>query len=379
MSARSLPSLATGPCTATLVLLAAMTVSGCAMTGQRGDALQEAWISDAVDQNIDSVAAWRTGEGKVLVLATAKDGHAIRVHDGDTGTFLRTIGSPGAGLGELARPNGIFVVDDLAFVVENVNHRVQVFDLARNTAIGTFGAQQLREPYGLWVQPQGEGRYRVYVTDSYYTDGHVPPDAQLGERVKSFDVGVGGVGVVADNGNGNGDGRDGRDRPGAGVDASYRGAFGDTTGPGILRTVESIWGDAAHGRLLVADEDPASRDVKVYDFEGRYLETLGTGVFHHEPEGIALVACAGQAGYWVVSDQHDRRQLFRVFDRASLQHVGDFAPATTRMVDGIWFQPGRHGRFPRGALYSQHADVAVAAFDWQTIADTLSLPPDCGT
>ena len=357
MRARSTPIPATGLRAAVLVLLGAAVLPGCAMTGSRGDkVVQEVWMSEPVEQNIDSVAAWRTGEGKVLVLATAKDGHAIRVHDGDTGTFLRTIGSAGAGPGELARPNGIFVVDDLAFVVENVNHRVQVFDLARNESIGLFGAAQLREPYGLWVQPQGEGQYRVFVTDSYYTDGQVPPASELGERVKSFDVAVGPDGVQA----------------------GYRGAFGDTTGPGVLRTVESIWGDPVHGRLLIADEDDESRDIKVYDFDGRLLQTFGAGIFDHEPEGIARIDCQGDAGYWVVSDQHERAQVFRVFDRRSLQHVGDVVPAHTHTVDGIWFQPGQHGRFARGALYSQHGDVAVAAFDWQAIAESLSLPADCG-
>jgi 3-phytase len=340
-----------------LVLALASALAGCATGGLRGDrVVSEAWISDGVDQNIDSVASWLTGEGKVLVLATARHGNAIRVHDGDSGEFLRTIGTPGSGVGELARPNGIFVADDLAFVVEKGNHRVQVFDLARNEPVGVFGAAQLREPYGLWVQPQHGRRFRVYVTDSYYTDGRVPPDAELGERVKSFDVSV----------------------DGAELRAEYRGAFGDTSGAGVLRTIESIWGDPAHGRLLIADEDPSTRDIKVYDADGRYLQTFGTGVFRHEPEGIARVDCAGDDGYWIVSDQHARRQAFRVFDRQSLQHVGDFVPAAVHTVDGIWFQPGHHGRFAQGALYSQHANVAVAAFDWRSIATALSLRDDCG-
>src|SRR5690606_27816262 len=122
------------------------------------------------------------------VLATAKAGNSLRVYDGETGVFLRALGAAGGAEG-LARPNGVFVSGDLAFVVERDSRRVQVFDLQRNQSVGTFGGDSLRRPYGIWVWPQPDRSYRVFVTDNYETGrGNVPPDAELGERIKHFDV-----------------------------------------------------------------------------------------------------------------------------------------------------------------------------------------------
>lgn len=344
------------------VLAAAGLLAGCAGFGTdpRTDLprVDEAWISVSTPaDNIDSVATWRTDEGKLLVIATAKEGNTLRVYDGEDGRFLRAIGESGHGIGQLSRPNGVFVVDGLGFIVERDNHRVQVFDLQRNTSLGVFGVDDLRYPYGLWLQRTQLGRYDVFVTDSYETPGEqVRPDAELDKRVKRFEVGV----------------TDGQ------LTARLISAFGESAGEGRLRTVESIWGDPAHGRLLIADENAGRLDIKIYDFDGRFTGTLmGAGIFRNEPEGIALVDCGDREGYWIVSDQHTPHQIVRIFDRASLQEVASFAPTTTHTVDGIWFEPDAAPRFPRGALFTQHDDAAVSAFDWSAIATLLDLRDDC--
>lgn len=337
-------------------------MAGCAATGPSPSptpVVAETWISVTTPaEEIDSVSAWRTSEGAVLVVATAKAVDRLRVYDGRDGRFLRGIGSGGDEPGRFRRPNGLFVVDGLAFVVERDNHRVQVIDLAQDRSLGQFGADTLHTPYGLWIWRQAEGRYRVYVTDSYYTDQRqVPPDGELDARIKLFEV------VVA----------------GDQLQARLLAAFGETAEPGVVRTVESIWGDPEHARLLVADENPAGRNLKVYDLDGRFTGTVvGSGLFAFEPEGIALVRCeAPGEGYWVVSDQHLEQQRFLLFDRRTLAPAGVFAPRTTRMVDGIWFQPDAGAPFAGAALYSQHADAAVAAFDWSAISAALDLRPGC--
>lgn len=341
----------------------ATLVAACAtIDGQRDDlpVVDETWMSVATPEDVvDSVAGWRTAEGKRLVLATAKGGHTLRFYDGDTGRFLRSLGSHGEGAGQLAHPNGVFVVDDLAMVVERDNRRVQVFDLGTSDSLGSFGSEHLRAPYGLWVLAGTEGSYRVYVTDSYYSaDNQVPPDDQLGERVKLYQVDI--------------DVAHGR------IEGRLLRSFGATSGPGRLLRVESIWGDPAHDRLLVADEHAEQQDIKVYDLAGDFTgEVIGTGEFRHEPEGIALIECDATEGYWLVSDQGES-QVFRLYDRRSLAPLRGFVPARTHTVDGIWFQPGDWGPFRSGALFSQHADAAVAAFDWTTIAAATGLRSDCG-
>lgn len=343
-----------------LAVCAVALLAACAGIGARPPAavVAETWVSDPARGEIDSVAAWRSGEGKTLLLATDKQAHVLRVYDGDTGRFLRSIGHAGAGRGEFNRPNGIFIADDYVFVVERDNHRLQVFDLKDMSSLGDVGSDVLRAPYGLWVWSKGDGVYRVYVTDSYYTpDGRVPPDAELGERVKVFDV------RIADDG----------------LRSAHVMSFGETSGPGVLRTVESVFGDPLYGRLLVADENTGSHDVKVYSLEGRFLGVrMGRGLFNYEPEGIALIECGEEAGYWLISDQQQAGQLFRLFDRERLNPVAVFSPENVRMVDGVWFQPASATGHGDGVLYSQHDDTAVAAFRWQSIADALGLRGDCG-
>lgn len=345
----------------TLSCCLALLLSACALPGPRAPApvVEARWISaPARAEVIDSVAVWIDPAGDWRILATAKDGNRLHVLDAADGRFLRVLGSSGAGPGQFRYPNGVFVHDHLAFVVERDGARVHVLDLARDRAIGSFGEGELRTPYGAWVWPQGDGRYLVYVTDSYYTpDRQVPPAAELGARVKLYQV----------------------DIAGGALQARLLRAFGQTGGEGVLQTVESIWGDPAHGRLLVADENASQRNIKVYDLEGGFIgRVIGNGVFRSEPEGMALVACPGDQGYLLVSDQHERDQRIQVFDRASLAHIGAFLPGTARMIDGIWFQPGHYGPFGQGALFTQHDDEAVVAFDWRDIARSLGLRGDCG-
>ena len=343
-----------------LVLAAFVLLAGCATTRDRVamPVITEDWLGQPSPGEIDSVATWRSAEGKTLLFATAKQANFLRVYDGDSGRFLRVVGQHGTGRGDFSRPNGIFVIDDHAFIVERDNHRIQIVNLEDMTFIGEFGSDNLRAPYGLWVWPQSAGAYRVYVTDSYYTpEAKVPPNEELGERVKMFEVRI----------------AEGR------IEARHRVSFGATSGPGVLKTVESVFGDPVHGRLLVADEDVRSRDIKVYSLDGEFTgRVIGQGVFAAEPEGIARVDCSDEEGYWVVSDQHETSQVFRLFDRRSLEPVGAFMPAQLRMVDGIWFEPGSRQPPVDGVLYSQHDDTAVAALRWSTIAGALGLNVDCG-
>jgi 3-phytase len=331
--------------------------------------LKESWVSLADESmNIDSVAFWSGPDGARWVIATAKSTHQLRVLDAESGMLVRDVGGPGEAPGQFLRPNGIAVIDDLLFVVERDNRRVQVLSLPGFESLGVFGSDQLRYPYGLWVGPDGNG-YRLFVTDNYETpEGGVPPLEALGERVRQWLVRVR---------------RDAGGRPVA-VDAEHLRAFGETAGDGALRVVESLWADPRAGRLLIAEEDeadrPDARTVKVYDLAGGFAGVLmGSGVFVGQTEGIALREC-GSGGQWIVADQGKDRNWFRVFDRNTLEYLGSFGGETTLNTDGIWFSDVPMERFPDGVLYVVHDDMAVAAFDWTEIAqaiEPLRLETDC--
>ena len=322
--------------------------------------VKEAFITAATpEENIDSPASWLQ-DGKLMLVATAKASDQLVVYDGDSGQRLRTVAGPGAGLGQLSRPNGIATIDDrFAFVVERDNHRVQMFSLPDFTPLLAFGQEQLQQPYGLWVRPL-DGGYDVLVSDAYMAgedargDDIVPPLEQLDHRFQRYQV---------------------RQADGQWA-ATATGAFGDTSAAGAIRVPESLFGDADNNRLLVAEEDvPTGTRLREYDLQGKYLgRDVGAGNYVAQAEGIALMRCGDGSGWWIASDQFADRTVFHLFDRRSLAHVGSFAGEATGLTDGVWLDERGDARFPQGAFYASHLDQGVAAFDWRDIATALELP-----
>jgi len=133
--------------------------------------------------------------GEIFVSDAAAD--QVKVYAAD-GSFLRSIGEPGAGDGQFAFPTGIFVdgAGDELLVVDHLNFRVQSFDRAGafQFCLGfrrdsTFSPRRdLNTPQGLWVDTQG----RIYVADS--VDGTIKvidrQGAVLG-RIGQLDPGPG--------------------------------------------------------------------------------------------------------------------------------------------------------------------------------------------
>ena len=319
--------------------------------------VDEAFISAFKEaDNIDSPAIYH-GADAHWVIATAKATDVLVVFDAVTGAEVRRVGRPGSGEGEFDRPNGILVVSDsILLIVERDNRRVQGFHLPSFRPLGFFGADVLRNPYGLTAVPDSAG-WRVYVTDNYETpDEQVPPLSQLGERVKWFRVAL----------------EQGRLR------ASHGGSFGDTTAAGAILITESIHADAANDRLLIAEEYEADSYLKVYTLDGRFTgETVGRGFFPQQAEGIALYACGADAGYWIATDQGPVVNTFHLFDRMTLAHVGSFAAARTNTTDGIAVTQRAFGPFPAGAFYMAHGDAAISGLSWAAIAEATGVRQDC--
>ena len=311
------------------------------------------------EDNIDSVASWTAPDGQVLLLATAKATERLVVYDGGTGAFVRHVGGPGTGEGQFDRPNGIAVIDDLAFVVERDNRRVQVLRLPGMETVAMFGADVLELPYGLWVHKVDAG-YELYVTDAYMAgedaegEDILPPLGELDRRVHRFALAAEGEGFAA----------------------RHLGAFGDTSPEGALRVVESIWGDPANDRLMIAEEDETyANELKVYDLEGKYSgRTIGADFLKAQSEGIMLKECADGSGWWITTEQGKGRTVFHLFDRISLEHAGAVTGPTVANTDGIWLDEAASANFPDGVLYAVHDDQGAVAFDWRGIASALQLP-----
>lgn len=358
-------------------LLLALTLAGCAgqaardpssremprIFGAEAVAVAEGFVTPSTPEDeIDSVAAWSSADGLTWLIATAKETHRLVVYDGDTGQPLRTVGGRGDKPGQFNRPNGIAVHGDLVFVVERDNHRVQVLRLPDFEPVALIGAEQLKSPYGLWLNETAPGQLEMLVTDSFMADYRielVPPLAELDQRVKRFRLALDTRGLAR---------------------VEYVGHFGDTTEEGALRMVESIIGDPAHDRLLIAEEDVrVGTTLRVYDLAGTYTHrSLPRERFKAQAEGVALWACGDGSGYWITTDQNSDLTVFHVFSRRELGYLGSFTGKTVALTDGIWLHQGPTARFPKGVLYAAHNDQAAGAFDWRDIAKALDLRTDCG-
>lgn len=255
----------------TTVLAAAAALAGCASAPADREAdealLQDPLLSESKvahqvvpeafitaltpADNLDSPASWIAPDGSRWLIATAKATHALVVFDGDSGKRLRVVGGKGKALGKLDRPNGISVVDDLVFVVERDNRRVQVFSLPDFKPLIAFGQDELREPYGLWVRKH-DGGYEVVVSDNYMSPANKdtpPPLAELGQRFRRYQL----------------------QTAGQGWNATLTQSFGDTTEAGAVRIAESVFGDEANARLMIAEEDVAvGTQLREYGMDGRY-------------------------------------------------------------------------------------------------------------
>lgn len=307
--------------------------------------------------NIDSPAIWHGPDGHHWILSTAKSTNLIRVEDATNGTLVRDVGSLGDAPGEFSRPNGIAVIDDLVIVVERDNARVQVFTLPGFESIGIFGHPELRKPYGIAIYREPAGSYMAYITDAYeLVDDEVPPDSLLGERVRQYRL------TIAD----------------GTVQAEHIRTIGETSGPGVLKVVESIAVDPANDRLMIAEELEGESMIKVYSLDGRFTgEVIDSTYFPNQAEGIILYECGPGAGYWVATDQGKEENTFHVFERVSLAHLGSFRGPTVMNTDGIALTPRPLPGFPAGAFYAVHDDGNIAAFSWHAVADSLGLRLDC--
>ena len=143
--------------------------------------------------------------------------------------------------------------------------------------------------------------------------------------------------------------------------------------------VESIAGDPANDRLLVADEDTRhASTLREYTFSGRYTgRSLPQDSFGAEAEGVALWSCPDGGGYWIAVDQLAPLTIFHLFDRTTLAPRGSFEGRVTAHTDGVVLHASATPRFPGGALYAVHDDKAVAAFDLRDVANALNLSTAC--
>lgn len=319
------------------------------------------------DNNIDSPAFYDNGS-RGMVLATAKGTHKLVIYDAETGDSIGSYGDFGRKFGEFKRPNGIWVIDSLCFVVERDNHKVQVLKLPEFETIGIFGKFKLIKPYGISVvrtadiPVSSEARatsdydYRIYVTDNYETeDEQIPADSALYRRVSVFDMKI----RNEDND----------------IITKFRNFIGPTEGEGRLKVVESIYADPANDNLLVAEElEGAGKTmIKVFDLDGNFKKNIGEGLFKSQAEGIALYKCDDKNGFWISTDQSKESNIFHFFDRRTFEPLAQFDSGKLSNTDGIWLHQNPIGEHKAGQFIAVNNDGGIGIWDLGKLMDKLEL------
>ncbi len=339
-----------------LILTLIMMLINCGSEQQNVEipVIEEDFLSDPFDaDNIDSPAVWHGPQGENWLLATAKEGDVIVIYDAETGKTIRRACSPGTEKGQLERPNGILVLDNLAMVVERDNHRIQVFTLPEFEHFCFIGENELKRPYGITAYKDSEGLINIYVTDNYENeDGTLPADIMLSNRVHHYTLAI--------------------DDRNVSVDLIKK--FGEITGPGILKKVETIYADPENGNLLICEELENQTCIILYDLSGKFLgRKIGMGLFEYEAEGIALYDKGDANGYWICTDQDLRKNTFHVLDRKTFELLGSFRGIETRNTDGVALTQKRYGKYSAGVFFAVNNDKNVGAFSLDTVFDSLGL------
>ncbi len=303
--------------------------------------------------NIDSPTVWHGPDGEHWLIATAKEGNGLYIADATNGEHLRIYGSTGVDTGQFKRPNGITVFEDYLFVIERDNRRIQIVELPELKSLGFIAEDQLMKPYGVYIYTDETDSNHIFISDNYETaDGRIPDPGALDYRLHHFTFEI-----TSDS-----------------ISHKLVDRYGATEGEGVLYVVESIYGDPANNVLLVAEEDTTQSCVKVYDLEGQFTGRIfGEGIFRHQVEGIALYEGSNGSGYWIITDQSHKENVFHVFTRREFMHVGSFSGPNTTNTDGVWLTQESFGPFEHGAFYAVHDDGNVSAFDWGQIAEKLGL------
>ncbi len=291
---------------------------------------------------LDSVAIWVSEDpNQSVLMITDKTRHVVQLHNPVKNEFIGLLGKEGTGAGQFRRPNGIAVayklhtgsgMTDAVFVVERDNNRVSVFSLPDREFLGTFGENELDEPYGIAVALI-QGKWQAWITST----GSSP------DRVKVFEIIPDGNGIK---------GRLIFDFP-------------------VPATLESIVLDTYHNRALICAES-SPFDIRVYNLQGEYQSRFGEGIFTNDPEGIVLYDLGDGEGYIIVADQEASPTEFEVFDRRTLTHIGNFTGKTSG-TDGIALTQIALPNFPQGSFYALHSDRVVHAYDWRSIARAMNL------
>ena len=205
--------------------------------------IEEAFLTEKKSlETMSSVAFWHGSQGQHQAIATLEYSDVLVVYDAIKGTIIKRIGKPGTKTGEFKNPIDLEVVEDLIFVLDSGNHRVQVLKLPDFTPFGIVGSERLKNPSKLTIYFIEPGCYYLYVADSY----EQADDKTV--NILRYSIATALVGVSSD----------------------YLLTFGYSPDAGYLRNVETLAVDQAHKNLIIVEKETAQKVIKQYTLDGEF-------------------------------------------------------------------------------------------------------------
>ena len=292
-----------------------VTLAGCSASAVPENAVKPAAITPA-GENVDSPIIWHseTADQSLVLLSEKGAGNVLVFSATRNPKLIRRVAG-------MKRPNGLAVLTnspfsiakDLVFVTDRDANAVYAYTLPEFKRVGTF-AQDLKRPMGITVySDENSANVFVFVVQK---DGE--GDAKVIRYRISETKGV--------------------------INGVRELQFGKELTVGQ----ETVMVDSQKKRVLVADEK--ARDIKIYDLNGKFLNTFGAGKFSADVEGIVVCQCDSRS-YVVVSDQRDVTE-FEIFDHESLKHLGT-VQGHARRTDGIAVTTKALPDFPGGLFVAQ--------------------------
>ena len=106
------------------------------------------------------------GENDHVAVAINEKSNKVATYDIMSGKELKVINANGEDKGQINAPTDIAIADNLVFVLEKGNKRVQVFELPELTSLGFFSEDILNDPSSIAIYRIELGAFYVYVSDS---------------------------------------------------------------------------------------------------------------------------------------------------------------------------------------------------------------------
>ena len=242
--------------------------------------------------NINKLKWWYNKYSKEYWLfVLSNDSNKIFILNALSGKYIKSLGAYGDKVGEFDKPIDMVIYDDYLMVLEKDNHRVQVFSLPELIYIGFIGEIELSNPQcieSVKLKKNDKEFCCLYIGDNL---DNKPSRRKCYFR---FIFEINKMGIY--------------DIETLKIEPDNKGELG---------LIESIKFDSVNDNLFIVDK--LAKDIKIFNFENNYKETILKDGFKGEPGDIDLVKDTNR-GMLFVGDFSRLDNFFHIYSR-DLNHI----------------------------------------------------------